>query len=110
MARKYDIIERLKSKNERPVITIDEEHEYTINTEKTNVMSLMALVDDAENKSSKDQLKLNNKIIEIALGKKALEYISSLNLSISAESYIIEAIMAGISDMDIEDLGKVQKK
>ena len=38
MARKYDIIERLKAKNERPFVMVDENISYQIDTSKTNVM------------------------------------------------------------------------
>lgn len=31
MARKYDLVERLKAKNERPFLVLDEQHVYSIN-------------------------------------------------------------------------------
>ncbi len=110
MARKYDIIARLKAKNEKPFITIDAEHSYEINTEKTNVMSIMALMDDSENKNPLEQMKLTDKVIKMALGAEALKYINSLPMTTSAEILIIEAIMAGISDVDLDEVKKAGKK
>ena len=114
MARKYDIIERLKAKNERPFVIVDEEHKYTINTSKTNVMAIMALTDEVENKknkeSYKDDIEMIDKIIEIALGSKALEYIKSLDMTMSGYSLITDVIIAAIGDKDIDDKEESPKK
>lgn len=111
MARKFDIIERLKAKNERPFVMIDKEHTFTINTSKTNVMAIMAIVgDDKKETSVKEDIELIDKIISISLGDKALEYIKGLDLTMSAYSLIVDAIIAGINDKDIDDLDKEEKK
>lgn len=109
MARKYNIIERLKAKNEKPFVQIDEDHCYNINTSKTNVMAIMALYSESNNENI-DNLKLIDKTIEMGLGKEALEYINSLDMTMAATSEIVSAIMAGISDIEIEEIEEKAKK
>lgn len=72
MARKYDIIERLKAKNERPFVMVDENISYQIDTSKTNVMSIMAVIDEMgkDETSIKEDTKMMDRIVEMSLGKK----------------------------------------
>ena len=97
MARKYDIIERLKAKNERPFVMVDENISYQIDTSKTNVMSIMAVIDEM----GKDETSIKEDTM--SLGKKALEYIDSLNLTFDAYSLIFDVIMAAIKGVDLEE-------
>ena len=111
MARKYDIIERLKAKNEKPFIMIDEDHTYTINTSKTNVMCIMALYDEYDKDSNdKSNMELVDKVISMALGKGALTYINEQDMTFEAVGYIIEAIMAAISGVEIEEIEAKSKE
>lgn len=113
MARKYDIIERLKAKNERPFVMIDEEHTYTINTSKTNVMNIMAVVQEFEKDKGEveeDDMKMMDKIVELSLGKDALEYVSSLDLTLEAYELIFDVIMAAISGKELDDESKEKAK
>ncbi|MBS5416848.1 MAG: hypothetical protein KHX58_03855 [Coprobacillus sp.] len=106
MARKYDIIERLKAKNERPFVTVDEDHSYQINTSKTNVMAIMTLTDEVskkENATEEDSMEMMDKIIEMSLGKEGAEYITSLDLTFDAYSLIFDVIMAAIKGVDLEE-------
>ncbi|MFV0394663.1 MAG: hypothetical protein ACK5LC_09750 [Coprobacillaceae bacterium] len=109
MARKYDIIERLKAKNEKPFIMIDGDNTFAINTEKTNVLGIMALVEDIDADKPKEQLEIMDKIMKTALGSKAQKYIKSLSLTTAAEMLIIQAIIAAISDADLDDI-ETEKK
>ena len=108
MARKYDIIERLKAKNERPFVVVDKDHSYTINTSKTNVMAIMAMLDKEENSFESD-MKMFDVIIGMALGQEALEYISSQDYTMAVYECIIDVIMAGISDKELQEV-KQEKK
>lgn len=110
MARKYDIIARLKTKNEKPFVQIDEEHCYNINTSKTNVMAIMLKYEEYEKKPDTESFGLIDEVIRMALGEQALEYINSMDLTMAATSDIVSAIMAGISDVDIEEIDKQEKK
>ena len=106
MARKYDIIERLKAKNERPFVTVDKDHSYQINTSKTNVMAIMALTDEVskkENTTEEASIEMMDKIIEMSLGKEGAEYITSLDLTFDAYSLIFDVIMAAIKGVDLEE-------
>ena len=106
MARTYDIVEKLREKNKRPTIKVDETHEFTINTSKNTAIFLQATAQDEKlNEDKKMQT-----MIESALGKEALTYIESLDLSMDAYSLIIEAIMAAIANMDLEYVEKEANK
>lgn len=101
MARQYNIIERLKAKNERPHIILDEGHDYKINTSKTNVLGIIAVTSKAEKKDDPEaDMKMIDKVIEMALGKEALEYISSQDYTVAVYQDILDVIMAAISDED----------
>lgn len=106
MARVYDIISRLENGNQKPVVKIDAEHEFKINNSKAAAFKLMALMDDNKVKESE---RLEN-IIKIGLGKEVFEYIESLGLSMPSYNLIINAIMAAIGDVDIEEIEAEAKK
>lgn len=106
MARVYDIISRLENGNQKPVVKIDTDHEFKINNSKAAAFKLMALMDDSKVKESE---RLEN-IIKIGLGKEAFEYIESLGLSMPSYNLIINAIMAAIGDVDIEEIEAEAKK
>lgn len=105
MARTYNLIERLKSRNERPMVVLDETHKYKINTSKTNVLCIMAYVKKQEKRNAgngdndpENDIKLTDKVIEMALGKEAFEYIESQNYAFVVIQDIIDVIMAAIGD------------
>ncbi|WP_195259331.1 hypothetical protein [Clostridium paraputrificum] len=106
MARVYDIISRLENGNQKPVVKIDADHEFKINNSKAAAFKLMALMYDNKVKESE---RLEN-IIIIGLGKEAFEYIESLGLSMPSYNLIINAIMAAIGDVDIEEIEAEAKK
>ena len=106
MARVYDIISRLENGNQKPVVKIDADHEFKINNSKAAAFKLMALMDDNKVKEIE---RLEN-IIKIGLGKEAFEYIESLGLSMPNYNLIINAIMAAIGDVDIEEIEAEAKK
>ena len=105
MGRVYDVISRLKARNERPCVILDEEHKYPINTSKTNVLMIMGYVRKKEkevNDNPEEEMKLTDHLIKMALGEEALEYINSQNMTVAAISDIVQVIIAAISDTDVE--------
>lgn len=46
MARVYDIISRLESGNQKPVVKIDADHEFKVNNSKAAAFRIMALAED----------------------------------------------------------------
>ncbi|MBS6503472.1 hypothetical protein PMY38_11890 [Clostridium tertium] len=106
MARVYDIISRLENGNQKPVVKIDAEHEFKINNSKAAAFRIMALADDEEMKESERI----ESIIKIGLGKEAFDYIESLELSMPNYSLIINAIMAAIGDVDLEEVEQEAEK
>lgn len=106
MARVYDIINRLENGNQKPVIMLDSENEFKINTSKAAAFKIMAI---AEDKKIKDDKRLED-IVKVALGKEAFDYIEGLNLSMVAYNTVINVIMAAISDVDLEEVEEEAKK
>lgn len=106
MARVYDIISRLENGNQKPVVKIDADHEFKINNSKAAALKIMALADDEK---VKEDERLEG-VIKIGLGKEAFEYIESLELSMPNYNLIINAIMAAIGDVDIEEIEEEAKK
>ena len=105
MGRRYDVIDRLRNRNERPVVEIDTEHKYPINTSKTNVLLIMSEVKKAQKKTEDDPesgIKMIDKIIQIALGKEALDYINESSMTMAATNDIMAVIMAAISDTEVD--------
>lgn len=105
MGRRYDVIDRLRNRNERPVVEIDAEHRYPINTSKTNVLLIMHEVNKSQKKTEDDpesDIKMIDKIIQIALGKEALDYINESNMTIAATNDIMAVIMAAIGDTEVD--------
>lgn len=111
MAKVYNIMDKLV--NIKPVIKIDEDHEYKINNSKNNAIYIQSLVnkdrkDKAEGKEVNDIKTLEN-IIKASLGKDAFDYIESLDLSMEGYSTIVNAIMAGISNLELEEIEEMGK-
>lgn len=104
MGKVYDIMSRLT--NNKPTIKIDDKHEYTVNNSKNTAIFIKQTGEDTK----LDDLKKMDIIIESALGKEALEYINSLDLSLKATGTIINAIMAAISEEDLEVIEEEAKK
>lgn len=106
MARVYDIISRLENGNQKPVVKIDADHEFKINNSKAAAFRIMAL---SEDESIKEDERLDG-IIKVGLGSEAFEYIESLNLAMPSYTLIINAIMAAIADVELEEIEEEAKK
>lgn len=100
MARQYDLAERLMQKNQKPTITIDKDHVYKINNTAPAAMMIEQLGKDGE----LGQFEQLEKILLIALGKESVDYIRSLELTSPAYSEIVNAVMASIADISMEEL------
>ena len=98
MGKVYDIMSRLT--NNKPVVKIDEEHKYEVSNSKNQAIFIKQLMED----DKIDDFEKMDKIIEAGLGKEALDYINSLNLSLVASSTIINVIMAALNEMDLEEM------
>lgn len=103
MARVYDIISRLENGNQKPVIKIDADHEYTINNSKAVALRIMA-------ESKNADIENMDNVVKIALGKEAYDYIETLELSMPAYTTIINSIMAAIGDVSLEEIEEETKK
>ena len=112
MAKVYDIMNKLV--NVKPIVKIDEDHEYKINNTKNNAIYIQSLVKENKKKDDKkqDEMELINKIIKASLGKEAFEYIDSKGdeWSMSAYNAIINVIMAAISNVELEEIEEMSCK
>lgn len=106
MARVYDIISRLESGNQKPIIKIDKDHEFKVNHSKAAAFKIKAIAEDDE---IKDEIK-GEQIIKVALGVEAFEYIESIELSNSSYGTVLNAIMAAIGDVSLEEVEEESKK
>ena len=106
MARVYDIISRLENGNQKPVVKIDADHEFKINNSKAAAFRIMAL---AEDEKVSDEERLEG-IVKVGLGEEAFKYIESLELSMPSYNLIINAVMAAIGDVDLEEVEEEAKK
>ena len=98
MAKIYNIMDKLTS--DKPVIRIDEDHEYKVNNSKNQAIFIKQLSEDTK----LDDFERMDMIVEAALGKEALEYINTLELSVKGYSTIINAAMAAIAELDLEEV------
>ncbi|AIY83640.1 hypothetical protein U729_2612 [Clostridium baratii str. Sullivan] len=112
MAKVYNIMDKLV--NVKPIVKIDEDHEYKINNTKNNAVYIQSLVkknkQDKEKNDEVDEIKLIEKIIKASLGKEAFDYIESLDLSMEGYNTIVNTIMAGISNSELEEIEEMGKK
>jgi thermostable 8-oxoguanine DNA glycosylase len=104
MGKVYNIMDRLT--NDKPQIQIDNDHIYTVNNSKNQAIFIKQLSED----KSVDEFKRMDNIIEAALGKEALDFINTLNLSVTSTSVVINAIMAAIGEVELEEVEKEVKK
>lgn len=102
MSRRYDIAERLMQKNQSPTIVIDEDHEIRINTSAPAAMMIQSIAQDDDKDMT--EYERMGKIITVAIGKEAWDYIESQEYSLTALSLVVMAIMAAISDESLEKI------
>lgn len=100
MARQYDIAERLMQANQKPIITIDAEHEYRIN----NTTPAALMIEQVSKDEDLGQIEGLQKVIKIALGEEAASYIESLSLTVPAYTIIVNSIMASIANISLEEI------
>ena len=104
MGKVYDIMSRLT--NNKPKVIIDKDHEYEVSNSKNQAIFIKQLSEDEK----LDDFERMDKIIEAGLGKEALNYINSLNLSLVGTGTIINAIMAALNDMDLEEIEELAEE
>lgn len=106
MAKVYNIMNKLVC--EKTIVKIDENHEYKINNSKNNAIYVQSLVKNKDKKEN--DIEVLEKIVKASLPKEAFEYIESLDLSLEAYSVIVNAIMAGISNLELDEIEELNEK
>ncbi|WP_026887724.1 hypothetical protein [Clostridium beijerinckii] len=106
MSKKYNIVNKIMNAKERATVQIDDEHEFKINDSFPAAMAIKAYMEDKDLKEE-DQIA---KVLGTAFDKKANEYIKSLNLKMSGYIAIVNAIMAAIADVELDEIEKKQEE
>lgn len=107
----YNIIERMKEANKRPVIELDEGHNFTVNSSVPAVLKIQEISKkQKENGEEYNEVDGVYDIIAVALGKKAVEYIKSQEYTFAAVTLIVEAIMAAINNSTLEEVEEQNKQ
>lgn len=100
MSKVYNIMDRLT--NTKPSIQLAEDKIYKVNNSKNTAIVIKSISEDKK----LDDFERMDKIVELALGKEALDYINKMELSVKSYSTVITAIMAAISEEELEDIEK----
>lgn len=106
MGRRYDIINKITNAKERATIQIDEGHEFKINDSFPAAMAIKAIMEDKK----LDEEKKIEKVLGTALDKDANTYIKSLDLKMPGYVAIVNAVMAAIADVDLEEIEKKEEE
>lgn len=104
MGQFIDLSNRLT--NDVATIKIDEKHIYPVNRSKNAGILIQQLAKD----DKLDSFERLDKTIEIGLGKEALKYINSLNLTVTQYIDIGIAIAATINEVPFEEMKKKAKE
>lgn len=94
----YDIVNKLNK--EKPVIKLAEDKEFIVNNSMKGAIAIKGV---SENDNI-DEFEGFRQIIAIGLGQEALEYIESQDYSVKEWAEIANALMAAISEEELEDL------
>lgn len=100
MAKVYDIVSRLK--NEKPQVRLTEDKIFTVFNSKNSVILMKGIAEDPKI----DETKKMDMIIEAGLGKEALDLVNSMDLSMMEMATVVNAIMAAVSDSELEEIEK----
>lgn len=95
---------------EKPKIKIDAKHEYEVKNNKNVAILISEIAKDEKIKDLAREGDKTDKVIEAALGKDALEYLKTLDLSVGQWSLIVEAIVAQINEIPLEEVEKQTDK
>ncbi|WP_280527240.1 Gp15 family bacteriophage protein [Clostridium sp. BJN0001] len=106
MGRAYDIVDRIANANQKPKIKLNENTEFKINNSFAAAIAIKAY---SEDKELSDEERIQ-KIFTVALNEEAREYIKSQEYAMPVYIIILNAIMAAIANMDLEDMEKISKK
>lgn len=113
--RRYDITERLRKKNELPIVTIGDQT-FTVKAKMTNYVIVMHEAKKIQALSDSDDADIEdvtNKIYEIinyVLGEKAVEYIKSMDLTVEATLDLMFAAITMVGGGELKDEEDTEKK
>lgn len=94
----YDIVNRLNKA--KPVIKLAEGIEFTVNNSMSGAIAMKAIAEDEK----MDDLKRFEQLISIGIGVDGLKYVKKQDYSITEWGTIANAIMAAISEEELEEL------
>lgn len=106
MGRKYDIVNKIMGAKERSTIQIDDEHEFRINDSFAAAMAIKAYMEDKK----LDEEKKIEKVLGVAFKAEDIKYIKSLDLKLPGYVAIVNAVMAAIADVELDEIEKKQEE
>lgn len=113
--RKYDITERLRRKNELPIVVIGDQT-FTVKAKMTNYVIVMHEAKEIQKLADSEDAgieEVTNKIYEIigfVLGDKAVEHIKSMDLTVEATLDLMLTSITMIGGGDLKDEDELEKK
>lgn len=108
MPQVIDLSKRLT--NEKPKIIIDKDHIYEVRNNKNVAILIKEITEDDKIKDFAKDGDKYDKIIQATLGDEELLYLKTLDLSVNGWGLIIEAIMAAINEIPLEEVEGESKK
>nr|DAH68549.1 MAG TPA: hypothetical protein [Caudoviricetes sp.] len=106
MAKFYDIAERMRTGNEKPTVSLDENHVYKINTSKSAVLMIHGISGDEKI----NDVEKMDKIILTSLGKEAADYINEQDYTLPVIVTIVNTVMAAVADVTLEEIEEMSKE
>lgn len=113
--KRYDLTERLRKKNEMPVVVIGDQT-FTVKAKMTNYIIVMHEAKQIQKLSESEDAdieEVTNKIYDIigfVLGDKAVEYIRSMDLTVEATLDLMFAAITMIGGGELKDEDETEKK
>lgn len=111
MSKKYCIAQRIAEANTKPMIEIDDEHVFMVNTGKSTILMVIALFEDMDKANTTVKTIENmDKIISLVFKEKEVEYINSLDLTVEAYKELSACVAAAIGGKDLEEIDENLEK
>ncbi|OCA99385.1 hypothetical protein [Clostridium beijerinckii] len=105
MGKRYNIVNKIMNAKERAEIEIDEDHVFKINDSFAAAMMIKATMEDKKLNEEKQI----EKVLGVAFKPDDIKYIKSLDLKLPGYVAIVNAVMAAIADVDLDEIEKKQE-
>lgn len=106
MAKNYNAYKEFNNYNEDVFLTVDEGHTYKVNNSIDNVAVRIPRIADKleKNNDATKQLGYMFDMLELVLGKDAVEYIKGKNYPYPYFEYLVKMSTAAVKGIDVSEL------